>query len=233
MFCRFFNFIASRYPHVWRVLPEESRETPTLIEISDFSPLRQMINVLDLCEEYYDDTAARTTAESEKVQQWLHSYREWCEAPTTDLLLTLPIWTRARKLFKVENESAWRLSQREDLLDEHESFVSPQLFSPELHLLLHSLSDRGMATMLELLEDGLVCLNGVSEVFVGCVNTMPAPELKKRILHRARTALKGGSLSSFWEPIPEANWRESRLALRTHFGSIWLDIHRSFTRELL
>lgn len=233
LFRPFFNLIATRYPQVWNALPEESRERPTLMEISDFSPLRQMADVLDLCEEFCDDIAARTPEEREKIQQWLRSYGEWSEAPTMDLLLSVPIWSRASKLFKVENESGWRLSQREDLLDEHEAFISPQLFSPELHLVLHSLSDRGMTTMLELLEDGLVSLDGVSEAFVACVTTIPAAELKKRILHRVKPLLKDGSLSSFWEPIPEASSRESLLALRTHFGSIWIDIHRSFTRGLL
>jgi hypothetical protein len=90
-----------------------------------------------------------------------------------------------------------------------------------------------METMIELLDEGIVFLDGVSEAFVACLNTIPTAELKKRIAHRIKPALRAGSLSSFWEPIPERMARESILALRTHFGSIWVDIHRSFTRGLL
>jgi hypothetical protein len=233
LFRPFFNLIASRYPHVWNLLPAESREALTLMEISDFSPIRQAIDVLEMCEEYYDDITEFSPAEREAVQAWLRSYGEWCEAPTMDILYCLPAWQRASNLFKVGSEGGWRISQREDLLDEHRSFISHNLFAPELHLLLHSASERGMETMIELLDEGIVFLDGVSEAFVACLNTIPTAELKKRIAHRIKPALRAGSLSSFWEPIPERMARESILALRTHFGSIWVDIHRSFTRGLL
>lgn len=233
LFRPFFNLIASRYPHVWNLLPAESREALTLMEISDFSPIRQAIDVLEMCEEYYEDITELNPAEREAAQAWLRSYGEWREAPTMDILYCLPVWQRASKLFKVGSEGGWRISQREDLLDEHESFLSHNLFAPELHLLLHSTSERGMKTMVELLEEGIVFLDGVSEAFVACLNTIPTSELKKRIVHRVKPALTNGSLSSFWEPIPERMARQSLLALRTHFGSIWVDIHRSFTRGLL
>jgi hypothetical protein len=125
------------------------------------------------------------------------------------------------------------VSQREDLLDDHDAFSSTSFFRPELHLLLHSTTERGMNTLIELLEDGLVFLDGISEAFVACLNTIPADEIKKRIHHRAAPTLKAGGISSFWEPIPEETSRASLLALRTHFGTIWIDIDRSYKRGLL
>ena len=233
LFRPFFKLIATRYQHAWNLIPEDSRDEGTLLEICISSPLRQTTDLLELCEQFYPDVVRFSSAQSQTVEAWLRSYSEWNEPFTMDLLLSLPLWTRASKLFQVGSDSVWRTREREDLLDEHADFVSSQLFAPEVHLLLHAASERGMKTMLDLLEDGLVCIDGVSEAFVACLNTIPAPELKERILHRMKPALKEGSLSSFWEPIPDEVARESLLALRTHFGSIWADIHRSYTRGLL
>lgn len=233
LFRPFFKILANRYPHVWRLLPEYSRDEGTLLEISRSSPLRQAADILDMCEEFYPDIERFSPAQKQTVEAWLRSYSEWSDPFTMDLLFSLPLWTRASKLFKVGNDKVWRICDRDELLDEHKDFLSSQLFAPEVHLLLHAVSERGMETMLDLLEDGLVCIDGVSEAFVACLNTIPAPELRKRILHRVKPALKEGSFSSFWEPIPNELARESLLALRTHFGSIWIDIHRSYTRGLL
>ena len=233
LFRPFFKIIATRYQHAWKLLPKDSRDEGTLLDLCISSPLRQTTDLLALCEEFYPDVVRFSSAQSQTVEAWLRSYSEWNEPFTMDLLLSLPLWTRASKLFQAGNDSVWRTREREDILDEHADFLSLQLFAPEIHLLLHAASERGMKTMLDLLEDGLVCIDGVSEAFVACLNTIPAPELKERILHRMKPALKEGSLSSFWEPIPDEVARESLLALRTHFGSIWADIHRSYARGLL
>jgi hypothetical protein len=233
LFRPFFRLIATRYPHAWSLIPEDSRGEMTLLDLSVSSPFRQMTDLLQLCEEFYPDIVQFSQTQRDTVQAWLRSYNEWSEPFTMDLLLSLPIWTRASKLFKAGNDSVWRICERESLLEEHEAFLSSKLFSPELHLLLHTASERGMRSMLELLEDGLVCIDGVSEAFVACLNTIPAHELRRRIFHRAKPALEDDSVSSFWEPIPTEHARSSLLALRTHFGGVWADIHRSFTRGLL
>ncbi len=233
LFRPFFDLIETRYPLVWKLLPQESREQLSLIDISTMSPLRQVTDLFELLEEYYPDLTEFTPAQNKALQKWMSSYTMLWDAPTMDALLSIPMWGRASKLFKVGRDREWQVSQREDLLDEHQAFLSSHFFSPELHLLLHAASERGMETMNELLRDGLVFLDGVSEAFVACLNTIPADELKERIHHRAKPALKEGSLSSFWEPIPHQHARDSLVALRTHFGSIWIDIHRSYTRGLL
>lgn len=233
LFRPFFRLIATRYPHAWSLIPEDSRAEMTLLDLWVSSPFRQMTDLLQLCEEFYPDIVQFSQTQRDTVQAWLRSYNEWNEPFTMDLLLSLPLWTRASKLFKAGNDNVWRISERERLLKEHEAFLSSHLFSPELHLLLHSVSERGMRSMLELLEDGLVCIDGVSEAFVACLNTIPAHELRRRIFHRAKPALQDDSLSAFWEPIPRDDMRASALALRTHFGNVWVDIYRSFTRGLL
>jgi hypothetical protein len=233
LFRPYFSFIANRYGHAWSILPPESQEERSLIDIAFMSPLQQMIDVLELIEEHNIEVAQLTETQRENVRDWLRSYAEWWDAPTTDLLFSVPLWTRAAKLLKECDQSPWVVEEREELLDTHLAFLDNRLFSPEIHLLLQSTSERGMNTLLELLEDGLIFVDGVSEAFVACINTIPAAELKKRIHHRAKPALKKGVLSSFWEPIGDEYARESQLALRTHFGSMWVDIHRSFTRGLL
>ena len=233
LFRPLFNLIEARYPHAWKLLPHESREALSLMDISDMSPLRQVLDLLGMFEEHYPDVTQFTPSQRQAVRAWIQSYRAWCDAPTMDILFSIPLWTRASKLFRSDQRTDWEVSQREDLLDDHDAFSSPSFFRPELHLLLHATTERGMNTLIELLEDGLVFLDGVSEAFVACLNTIPSDEIKKRIHHRAAPTLKLGGISSFWKPIPEETSRASLLALRTHFGTIWVDIHRSYKRGLL
>ncbi len=229
----FFALLKERYQAAWELLPKLAQESPQLINVADFTPIQQSMDILSIMDDH--ETTIRKLPEGgrQRVRQWLELYSSSNEAGTAELLLTAPLWKGASVVAAISEARSWHIEDREELLEQYNQLISPALYAPEAHLILAALNDHGAKTLTKLLEDGLVYLDGFSSAAAGCCNKMPIEELEQRILHRARNIVNAKGRGSLWHLLDPELARQSSVALQFQAAPIWIDIYRSYQRGIL